>query len=66
MRKLDILKEHYRARRLKGRIRITEIALAIGCTVGQISNWENDRGYMSKERIMMYMDYIDTEGKVGI
>ncbi|ANY75960.1 hypothetical protein BBD41_27175 [Paenibacillus ihbetae] len=63
---MDILKEYYRARRLKGRIRITEIALAIGCTVGQISNWENDRGYMSKEKILMYMNYIDTKEKGGV
>jgi transcriptional regulator with XRE-family HTH domain len=53
------IKEEYRAKRLKNRIRIREISELLGCTNGLISNWENGRGYMSEEKIRQYKEYID-------
>ncbi|WNQ12059.1 XRE family transcriptional regulator [Paenibacillus aurantius] len=58
------IKEEYRARRLKKRIRIREISEFLGCTKGLISNWENDRGYMSKEKVNRYMLFIDNYNEV--
>jgi transcriptional regulator with XRE-family HTH domain len=52
--------EEYRSKRLMKRIRLKELYKALGCTIGLISNWENSRGRMSKEKIRGYMDYVDS------
>lgn len=49
-------------RRGKG-ITLQEIADAIGCTKGLISQYENRRSNMSLDKIAKYKDYISNYGK---
>jgi transcriptional regulator with XRE-family HTH domain len=50
--------EEYRSKRLMKRIRLKELSQFLGCTIGLISNWENNRGSMSQEKIQSYIEYI--------
>lgn len=61
---MNTIREDYRAKRLKGRIRIREIAEVLNCTKSLISNWENGRGYMCKEKVSGYFDYIDNKSNI--
>lgn len=56
-----IIIEEYRSKRLMKRIRLKSLSAALGCTIGLISNWENGRRSMSKEKIQRYMEYIDNK-----
>lgn len=62
---MESIREDYRVRRFRERIKIKEIAEMLGCTKALISNWENGRGYMSKEKVQIYMQYIDNKVKEG-
>lgn len=62
---MNTIREEYRAKRLKERIRIREIAVILGCSKGLISNWENGRGYMAEEKVAGYRDYIDNKEMEG-
>ncbi|OMF10792.1 hypothetical protein BK127_26710 [Paenibacillus sp. FSL H7-0331] len=62
---MDNIREIYRAKRLKSRIKLIEIANILGCTKGLISNWENARSSMVEEKVIAYMEYIDSKESVG-
>jgi len=53
--------EEYRSKRLIKRIRLKELAVLLDCTIGLISNWENGRRSMSKEKLERYKAYIDKD-----
>lgn len=57
---MDVRKEYRILRYSKG-IKIVDVAQYIGCTVGLISNWENNRGYMGIDMIRKYIDYIESK-----
>lgn len=55
------LHEEYRLKRLLKRIRLREISKHLNCTLGLLSNWENNRTSMSQEKVELYMQYIDSK-----
>ncbi|PIH55343.1 helix-turn-helix transcriptional regulator [Paenibacillus marchantiae] len=52
-------REVYRAKRIIKRIKITEIAVHLGCHRGTVGHFENNGYPMSKEKIQKYKEYID-------
>lgn len=52
-------RQELRVRRFSLNIKVKEIAEYLGCSVGLVSNWEHDRGYMSQEKIEKYKEYLE-------
>lgn len=53
------IRQELRIRRFSMKIRVKVIAEYLGCSAGLVSNWENGRSYLGKEKIEKYREYLD-------
>lgn len=53
-------KDSYVIKRRKKRIRLVQIANAIGCSPSMLSKYENNNAEMSDKKIAKYRGYIDS------
>jgi transcriptional regulator with XRE-family HTH domain len=53
------IREKYRILRFQKKIRFKELAGFMGCSVSQISNFENNHSGLSYDKLIKYMQYID-------
>jgi transcriptional regulator with XRE-family HTH domain len=56
------IREKYRILRFQKKIRFKELAGFMGCSVSQVSNFENGYSGLSYDKLVKYMHYIDNKG----
>lgn len=52
--------EQYMLLRRKKKIKLSEVAEYVGCSISNLSQYETGKIKMSKEKLIKYMFYIDT------
>ncbi|AJS60002.1 helix-turn-helix domain-containing protein [Paenibacillus sp. IHBB 10380] len=57
------IREKYRILRFKKKIRFKELAKYMGCSVSQVSNFENAHSGLSYDKLVKYMQFIDEHNK---